>query len=886
MDTRIAGGVVKAAMTAGVVMAAFAGFAADVTLTGSDTTGQSSWNTAGYWSDNAAPSAGNTYVVPNGKTLRTPNATTPCAFAGDSLVLQDGAKVVLKHANQTSASANWVAYGCQISAGREYSETTGFGGTLEVKGTADSPTVFSGSGDRAFRAIGVTAALRGESDAVVRVARTQGTSGSSTKYEDDTDSFYFTCTFSGDNADYKGRFETTAEGSPMVAPWVVAFASQSALGAPLTDGNAKLTLGDGFVLNGGELSFTDGYALALAGDATLAAESLSFRDGGIVKGSGSSVLTLSAPTVLADATFDGVAKVVCAAAVSVRLGYAQTAVPLEVAAGGSLSSDGSPSVGSVTLASGAALAPGLGTLEVASLELAAGSSLRTSVAMSDGAVSCGFVRVTGDLTVPAHGKVAITIDAWPSDAPAGTKVALLSAANLATDFAADDFLLTFADDVFAGDLSIETVDGAPTLFFTSRETVRLTGNDVTNGDSWQSGKNWSDGLAPSGEKGYVVPSGTLLRRSTWGQNNTFAGHSLTIAKGGDFAIVARTADVGDLRLYDGGVISTRGDGDANRLSGTITSLGAWNGDETADFKIEANSQTLQERSLNLDATLKGAGNLRFRYYDSSKGDADSVANKGSPTTYYLVTGDNSDFSGRIILYQSSVCVDFKDESAMGGPAPEFLEDRLRFAYGATLRASTSYSISEPTRGIFFGEGPTTDDGGRIEVAVGATLTISSRISGATTLRKRGAGTLALCGGENAFSGTVRHEQGLIRIGAAGAVANANLLGEDGAVWCIDTPDGMTVKGLDAIAENAAGATEIVVVPAALLETGDQKPKSVDAKLVRVKGTADTAAVLERVKLDSETYGKNWTFKLIAEVDGDDVVVSVKARKRGLFIIIR
>lgn len=872
------GGIVKATIVAGALTAASAGFAADVALTANDTNSAWSWNQAGNWSDGLAPSAGNTYIVPNGLTLRTPNEQTPTAFAGDALVLKDGALVILKHNNATTASANWVAHGCRIAHG-DGGHTKNIGGTFEVLGTADNPTVISGSGSYGLRTTVVSAALKGGSDAVLKMARSPN--------EADENGRYFSCRFEGDNADYKGRFVATAEGAPMGSPWFVSFKNQAALGAPLTDGNAKLTVGDGFRVEGGDLAFTNGYALALGGDVKFNCSSLCIGNGGSVTGSGSSVITVLKPTVLGDAKFDGVAKVVCAAAVSVCSGYDQADVSLEVAAVGSLSVDDSPSVGAVTLESGTELSHGLGTLEVASLAMAAGCSLRTSAAMGDGAVSCGFVRVTGNLTVTAHGKVAVTIDAWPSDAPAGTKVALLSAANLATDFMTDDFALTFAGDVFAGDLSIETVDdGAPTLFFTSRETVRLTGSDLTNSDSWQSSRNWSDGLAPSGEKDYVVPSGKLLRRSTAGQVDTFAGRSLTIARGGDFAIVARTADVGDLRLYDGGAISTRGDGNANRLSGTITSLGAWNGDETADFKIEANSVTLQERSLNLDATLKGSGNLRFRYYGDGSNDGSAVANKGSPTTYYLVTGDNSDFSGRIILYQSSVCVDFRDESAMGGAAPAFLEDRLRFAYGATLRASTSYAISEPTRGIFFDGGTEADNGGRIEVVSGATLTVSNRIAGTTTMRKRGAGTLALCCETNAFSGTVRHEQGVLRIGAAGAVAQANLLGETGAVWCIDTADGMTVKGLDAIVANAVGVSEIVVAPAAFFETVTRNQSALCATLVRVKGTTDTATVLERVKLDTETYGRGWVSELTAAVDGDDVVVSVKAQKKGLVIIIR
>lgn len=67
---------------------AFVSFAsvhgAEVTLNTADTLGNSSFNAAGGWSVAAAPSSGNTYVVPITR-LRTPAASADYTFAGDSL---------------------------------------------------------------------------------------------------------------------------------------------------------------------------------------------------------------------------------------------------------------------------------------------------------------------------------------------------------------------------------------------------------------------------------------------------------------------------------------------------------------------------------------------------------------------------------------------------------------------------------------------------------------------------------------------------------------------------------------------------------------------------------------------------------------------------------
>lgn len=60
--------------------------AATVSLTASDPSGSSSFNTAGKWSPAGAPSSGNNYSTA-GFALRTPTTANPSPFAGDSLSL-------------------------------------------------------------------------------------------------------------------------------------------------------------------------------------------------------------------------------------------------------------------------------------------------------------------------------------------------------------------------------------------------------------------------------------------------------------------------------------------------------------------------------------------------------------------------------------------------------------------------------------------------------------------------------------------------------------------------------------------------------------------------------------------------------------------------------
>jgi len=82
--------------------------AAAITLTTSDGGGTTSFNTAGHWSNAAAPSAGNTYAVNSGITLRTPNPITSgnnYIFLGDSLSINSGGTFLGKIGNNTANSA-------------------------------------------------------------------------------------------------------------------------------------------------------------------------------------------------------------------------------------------------------------------------------------------------------------------------------------------------------------------------------------------------------------------------------------------------------------------------------------------------------------------------------------------------------------------------------------------------------------------------------------------------------------------------------------------------------------------------------------------------------------------------------------------------------------
>ncbi len=102
----------------GVLIAGGAG-AADVTLTNNDSMGASSFNTAGRWSNQQAPSAANDYwVIVSGRTLRTPdNTAADFTFAGNSLTLTNGGKILYKGITSTITIPNLTVNGGELANG-------------------------------------------------------------------------------------------------------------------------------------------------------------------------------------------------------------------------------------------------------------------------------------------------------------------------------------------------------------------------------------------------------------------------------------------------------------------------------------------------------------------------------------------------------------------------------------------------------------------------------------------------------------------------------------------------------------------------------------------------------------------------------------------------
>lgn len=101
--------------------------AANITMSGNDASGSSSYNAGTNWTGGAAPTAGNAYIV-NGKLIRGPldgsaSANTSYTFGGDSLDIQTGGDFLIKftptgnNLTQTLQTNNLILSGGQVRYG-------------------------------------------------------------------------------------------------------------------------------------------------------------------------------------------------------------------------------------------------------------------------------------------------------------------------------------------------------------------------------------------------------------------------------------------------------------------------------------------------------------------------------------------------------------------------------------------------------------------------------------------------------------------------------------------------------------------------------------------------------------------------------------------------
>ena len=156
----------------------------------------------------------------------------------------------------------------------------------------------------------------------------------------------------------------------------------------------------------------------------------------------------------------------------------------------------------------------------------------------------------------------------------------------------------------------------------------------------------------------------------------------------------------------------------------------------------------------------------------------------------------------------------------------------------------------------------------VEVATGATATISSAIAGSTGLTKTGAGALAL-GGNNTFTGATAVQTGTLQVSSNNALAASAVTAQSGATLKVDS--GLTMKapavtvapggtlaasGVTLLVNGTSGIAQLVFASGSSGSVTGTPGLSVSGNgVVSMATTGRTVVALSTLSVDSSTGGK-------------------------------
>ena len=869
--------------------------------TGDTAGGIISFATGTSWSDGNPPHADADYIVQGGKQLRTDNVPVNGVFGGRSLTLDNG-YLNLKVSNAKFTIDDLRLYnGSRVWNGNSSSTQTIIGKTTVFGDEANPPLIGLTS---AGRSVILTGELVGDEDAVLKVGQNPGDgslSGGNPSY-----AFLDATNANGNCGRYLGRFLSTDRHAYLVVK------DLNALGDGDTQAHGSvitLTNGGGFMGQNGLIFTNTAYSITVNGAGRIGAYSAGgehtadlplggykagfyLGNGVEIKGTtGNDVLEIwnkGGAIALNDVRFSGIAQIAVSASMAVRFSpnYNTPEIPVSVTAGAVSIAGWCENVGPLSLSSENALSPGVnakvvGTLGMESLDMANGAYIIASLyQQEDGSVTSDLIRVKGNLT-KGSAPIEIQFDCFPSGTNGVVKGKLLTAANLGTEggLTADDFTWRIQDECFnnavTGELSIEQdADGTNYLFFTrtSAMPVFLTGQDTGAKHSFESGNNWDNHAAPDAGHDYIVPNNMLLRCYSV---IPFKGRSLSIASGGDFSVCGMAATVPDLRAYPDARFSTRVDNAVNKLLGNLTIYATT--DSPAEFMIESNSGT---RQLTLGASLVGGNDAMVRFRCYKQGPAATDTFTGGK---FVINGDNSAYKGKITIHQEKILAEFANETALGGRADAFAADRLIISSNGTFCCNSTYTLSDPTRGITLQapDNPAnySKGGGNFEVTAGNTLTIQNVITGNGSLRKSGDGNLVLDATNATFSGVVQPKEGKLVVRNKDALGTGTIKPFADGILRIETADGVTLAPADPFDASGSGVLNVELAAFDAPSSG-----KIEANVFTLSNA--TAFDTSSVQIVAPALGSKYKIEVATKAPAAGLVVYATATPRGMTILFR
>ena len=386
-----------------------------------------------------------------------------------------------------------------------------------------------------------------------------------------------------------------------------------------------------------------------------------------------------------------------------------------------------------------------------------------SIIVRDGATFCPQITTSvGSLTLDEGAllslvagntltvRTALTVNGGPvpvalSGAPSATvnevtRYALLTMPS-GSDCSASDFVVanagtsyTTAPDVYMAD------DGeTKTLYAAYYPRISLVSNNdsssvsaVTNGDYW------SDGLAVHGFAHYQVSrlSGTTYISTPYEFDSPLVFPGLSLYLG---AYTALNLCSGDYTISN---VLFRGGSNRNTINVPSGKDATLRGRFDLGSDTELRLITRGSGVIRLSGPCTGVSSSVMSVYGASSGTdqiRETVVLEGDHSGYagkYLVT---IQYPYRVVFDTRFLALRVSDAASLGGARTEFAYDALKIEHAGRLEAYGSFTLDEPTRGVFI------SGQGRFYVASGKTMTLKEQLTVNGRVYKEGPGTLALGG---------------------------------------------------------------------------------------------------------------------------------------------
>ncbi len=532
------------------------------------------------------------------------------------------------------------------------------------------------------------------------------------------------------------------------------------------------------------------------------------------------------------------------------------------------------------------------TYTTAGLELKAESVLLVNNKPSES--KCGKIAVTESLTVEKGAIVKLGMHPYVgSGFDAYEWVALTFPANKGT-IPIENFVCPDLEGYTPCTLSTNLVDGVWQLVIRKQAHDVLSVNDssdmtishalpsaCTNAASWKSGNAPQPGKmyqAINNIGGLGATEWPIIRTPYYSNTATpfvFDGDCLVLGQGGAIYPCSKDVTFPCLNL--------------SQNTTYILSLAAVPSYLRGKLHLSSSSDAYPQK---IQAYMKGLNTVAAEV--SGSGTLNIMGRSGSSNPYGDIefTALNTNFTGRIKVYANVNNVaagpdDYKHERVfvtdarnLGGPLAEFRADALELADYSVLEARNDVDLNVVNRGVKIA------GNAGMSAPEDVTLAISNDITYDGTLRKTGAGVLALNGAARVAGGAsaaLSVAEGHVSVGSTNALNGVSTTFADGAYLLVDpaaTGDVATFGAVDLSAVPFGGALPVAFDLPAL--AGNQRYRYSGVAVCTVADAAKAAALtLEAKKIQRHSV----SFSTRANADGTVTVVA-DINAKGFVLVLR